>query len=260
MKLPGFYIVFRRELAQYLKTPGTYVALAFFFLLSGALFVLSVWDFVELSNQVRQGKPLPEGELPLDINIRVVSQLFLLLHFLFLMVIPMLTMGLIADEKKRGTFDLLLTTPLRDLDIVLGKFLAVSLLGLAVLAGCGLYLLLLWPLRAPDPGVVAAAFVGLALVIPAYAALGLFTSSLSDNAIVAAALAFVGLLLFQFFHFFFKTGLLGRAAAVLSVHPRLEPFTQGVFNGADAVYLLSFAAFFLFLTLQTLALRHEVKQ
>src|SRR5450830_350110 len=99
--------VFKRELRHYLQTPGTYVALAFFLLLSGALFRLVVADYAEVSASVQAGKALGSDEVPLNVTDRIVTQLFSALNFLVLFLTPMLTMRLVAEERRSGTFELL---------------------------------------------------------------------------------------------------------------------------------------------------------
>ncbi|NQU41672.1 ABC transporter permease [bacterium] len=254
-RLWGFLPVYRRELMQYIQSPGTYVALGFFFILSGAFFLLIVGDFVETSRKVAQGTPLPETEVALNVTLRVVGQLFSALNFLMLLVIPILTMRLLAEEKRSGSFELLVTTPLSDLEILVGKYLAVLTVGLAILLVCTVYPAILAIYSAPEAPVVLTCYLGLFLIIAAYSAFGLFASSLTDSQISAAVLSFVGLLIFQMAHFLFKSGAPGRVAAALSIYHHSDPFTKGIVALPDVAYFLLFAVFFLFLTGQVLDAR-----
>ena len=108
-KGPSFLPVFKREVACYLQSPGTYVALAFFFLLSGAFFTAILWDFVEWSSKVQNGSPLPDTAAPLNVTIRIITQMFSLMNFLMLLIVPALTMWQVAEERKSGSFELLVT-------------------------------------------------------------------------------------------------------------------------------------------------------
>jgi ABC-2 type transport system permease protein len=251
-----FWAVFKRELRQYLQTPGTYVALAFFLILSGALFTLIVGDYLSASAQVTSGgKPLGEGELPLDPTARIVTQLFSTLNFLMLFLIPILTMRLISEEKRSGTFELLVSTPLGNWSILLGKYLAGLAMGTFLLAVCGIYPLLCRTFCRPETPVVLSCFLGLFLIVLAYTAFGLFASSLTESQIASAVLSFAGLLLFQMVGWFFKTGLLGAVATRLSIYQHSDSFTRGVVASNDVLFFFLFTIFFLFLTAQSLDAR-----
>ncbi|MFP4379566.1 MAG: ABC transporter permease [Candidatus Sumerlaeia bacterium] len=251
----SFFPVFKRELKQYLHSPGTYVSLAFFFFLSGAMFIGLMWEYADLSAQVASGTPLPESEVPLNINIRVISQMFSLLNFLMLFLMPVLTMRLVAEERRSGSFELLVTTPLGDWDILLGKFLAALCVGIGVLALCGIYPAICAWYSNPEAGVIAACMVGLFLIITAYAAFGVFASALTDSQITAAVISFVGLLIFHLVQFFLKSGRLGSIGSHLSIHFHSQNFTRGVLAFSDVIYFIAFAFFFLFMAAQTLDAR-----
>ncbi len=251
-----FWAVFKRELRQYLQTPGTYVALAFFLILSGSLFTLIIGDYLTASAQVTSGgKPLADTDLPLDPTVRIVTQLFSTLNFLMLFLIPILTMRLISEEKRSGTFELLVSTPLGNWSILLGKYLAALTMGTALLALCGVYPLLCRTFCRPETPVVFACFLGLFLIIVAYTAFGLFASSLTESQIASAVLSFAGLLLFQMVGWLFKSGTLGAVAAGLSIYQHSDSFTRGVVVLNDVLFFILFTIFFLFLTAQSLDAR-----
>ncbi len=251
-----FWAVFKRELRQYLQTPGTYVALAFFLILSGSLFTLIIGDYLTASAQVTSGgKPLGEGELPLDPTVRIITQLFSTLNFLMLFLIPILTMRLVSEEKRSGTFELLLSTPLGNWSILLGKFLAGLSMGALLLALCGVYPLLCRSFCQPETPVVLSCFLGLFLIIVSYTAFGLFASSLTESQIASAVLSFAGLLLFHMVGWLFKSGTLGAVASGLSIYQHSDSFTRGVVASHDVVFFILFTIFFLFLTAQSLDAR-----
>ncbi len=250
-----FWAVFKREMGHYLQTPGVYVALAFFLLLSGAFFTLSVSDFVAASAKVLAGADLPDGELPLNVTDRIITQLFSLLNFLMLLLVPMLTMRLISEERKSGTFELLVSTPLENLDILLGKFFAALAMGSLVLLFCASYPLICMLFSEPEIPVIISCFIGLFLIVMAYTAFGLFASSVTESQIAAAVLSFVGLLVFQMIDLLFKSGFLGVVAASLSVRLHSENFTVGVFSTVDVGFFFLFTVFFLFIAAQVLDAR-----
>lgn len=251
----SFLPVLKREVMCYLQSPGTYVALAFFFLLSGAFFTTILWDFVERSSQVRNGDSLRDTELPLNVTIRIISQVFSLMNFLMLLLAPALTMRQVAEERKSGSFELLVTTPLGNWDILLGKYFAALLIGLGVLAVTAVYPAICALYGDPEPGVILSCYIGLVLIVAAYTAFGVFTSSLTDSQIAAAVLSFAGLLILQMPGFLFKSGALGRIASALSIYPHADSFTRGIVALPDALYLILFAVFFLFMAAQALDAR-----
>lgn len=244
-----------RELRQYFQSPGTYVALAFFFVLSGALFTMILGGFAENSAQFRETGSLPEGVASLNVTEQVVGPLFQALNFLMLFLIPMLTMRLLADEKRSGSFELLVTTPLSNWNILLGKYLAAFAVGLTALAVCAIYPWVCFRFAQPEPAVVLSCYAGLFLIILAYAAFGLFASSLTESQLAAGVVAFVGLLGLHMVDQLFKRGALGRIAAEISIGKHSENFTKGVLATPDIVFFLCFTAFFLFVTAEILDAR-----
>ncbi|HUT24130.1 MAG TPA: ABC transporter permease [Sumerlaeia bacterium] len=249
------FSVFRRELGHYFKSPGTYVALTFFFIVSGAFFSLIVADFVEACAAARAGTPRPDGAPTLNVTQTVVTQLFQALNFLMLLLVPMLTMRLIAEERRSGTFELLVTSPLGNWDILLGKYFAALVVGVAVLGVCAVYPLVCFLYSEPEGAVVLSCYLGLFLIIAAYTAFGLFASALSESQIAAAVLSFAGLLVFQMIGWLFKSGRLGRVAMELSVYRHSDNFTKGVIALSDVAFFVAFSVFFLFLGAQILDAR-----
>lgn len=244
--------VFKRELRHYLQTPGTYVALAFFLLLSGALFVLIVADYAEASAKVQAGTLLASDEVALNVTDRIVTQLFSALNFLVLFLTPMLTMRLVAEERRSGTFELLVSTPLGNWEILLGKYAAALTVGVAMLAVTGIYPAIVATFARPEWAVVASCYIGLFLILAAYTAFGVLASTVAESQIAAAVLAFVGLLVFQMTSWLFKSGTLGVVAAALSIRQHSENFTQGIVASVDVVYFLFFSFFSLFVAAQVL--------
>lgn len=251
-RLRLLWAVFKRETCHYLQSPGTYIALAFFLILAGALFTLILSDYTMLSAKVQMGEGLPDGDAPLNPTIRIVTQFFSAMNFLVLFLAPILTMRLISEEKKAGTFELLVSTPLDNFEILLGKYFAALLMGTLVLVLSLVYPGIALMISNPEVSVLISCYAGLFLIMVAYMALGLFASSVTESQIAAAVLSFVGLLLFQMVDWLFKKGTLGTIAAELSVRHHSEPFTEGVIGASDVAFFILFAVFFLFLSAQAL--------
>lgn len=250
-----FWTVFKREVRHYAHSPSTYVAMSFFFLLAGALFALIVADFLELSQNIKK-ETLSTGD-PVEANVTesVISQLFLVLNFIFIFVAPMLTMRLISEEKRSGTFELLVSTPLGNWDIILGKYCAALAVGLKILLLCLIYPIICSLYSDPEWPVVVSCFVGLGLILMAYTAFGLFASALSESQIAAGIFSFVGLLLFYMVGMLFKAGKLGLVGAALSLRQHSENFTRGIILLEDVAYFAFFSLFFLFMSAQILDAR-----
>lgn len=223
-----------RELAGYFSTPVAYVFIVIFLVLSGALtFTL--------------GNFFARGQADL-------IPFFSFIPWLFLFLVPALTMRLWAEERRLGTIELLLTLPLPAWAAVLGKFLAAWVF-------CGIALALTFPLwltvnilGEPDNGVILTGYLGCLLVAGAYLAIGAALSAATKNQVIAFVLAVAVCFLFvaagspivtEFLSG--RIPALAEAARALSVADRFNGFTRGVVALRDIVYFASFIGFFLFL-------------
>jgi ABC-2 type transport system permease protein len=225
--------VARRELAGYFATPVAYVFIVIFLMMAGALtFTL--------------GGFFARGQADL-------GPFFTFVPWLFLFLVPALTMRLWAEERRLGTIELLLTLPLPQWQAVLGKFLAAW-------AFCAIALALTFPLvltvnylGRPDNGVIAAGYVGCLLVAGAYLSVGAAMSAMTKNQVIAFVLAVAVCFLFAaagspvVTEFLSKNiPLLAEIARAISVTERLAGFSRGVVAARDMVFFASFIAFFLF--------------
>lgn len=223
----------RKELASYLASPMAYVVTAVFLALGGTFFASYL-----------------AGTSYSDTSIRGFLEGGQVLILLFAAV---LTMRLIAEERKVGTWELLLTAPVRDVEIVVGKFLG----SLTVLAGMLLltlyYPLLLVVLGDPDLGPIATSYVGLLLLGGTALSIGLFASSLTSNQIVSAVVAGGMLFALWFVGFVgdFAAGPMGELLSYLSLSDHLPDFVRGVIDTRAVVYYLSTTALFLYLTVRS---------
>lgn len=236
----GLYAIYRKELGHYFVSPVAYVIVGLFLFLSGYFFVL----YVNVAND--QEPDAPTWVLRAFLN-------FLALVFLFFL--PMVTMGVFAEEKKRGTVELLMTSPITELQIVLGKFLASLTLFAAMLlptAGC---LVFVWLHSDPVPPfrIVLGGYLGALLFGGALLALGSFLSSLTENQIIAAAMTFAAFLLLWAIDFGTRgaSGPTGQVLQYLSVINHFDDFTRGIIDTAGVTYYVSFMVFFIFLTVRS---------
>ena len=176
------------------------------------------------------------------------------LNVTLLFIAPGLTMRLFAEEKKLGTFELLMTSPISLLEIVLGKFLGAALLFLLMIAITLEYPMFLFAYGNPDPGPLFTIYLGFLLMGMAYLAIGMFASSLSDNQIVSFFIAFGILLMLGIISWAGQqvSGPLGEFIQGLSVFERFESFTRGVLDTGDVIFYLSLTGTFIFLTVRSL--------
>lgn len=240
----GTLVIARKELRQIFSSPIAYVALAMFFVVVGYLF-FSLVGYYSLQVLQLQGTPPP------DFNpTRVIfSPLYQDTTFVLLLLVPVLTMRLIAEEDRARTMELLATSPVTTTAIVLGKYLAAVIL-FVVLLGISLYMpVSLALIGRLDWGLLGSTYLGLVLLGGAFLAIGLFASTLNENQIVAAAIAFALLLLFWVLGFAQQaTGSsVQQILSALSFSSHFSAFSGGIIDTQDVAFFLSLAGFFLFL-------------
>jgi len=244
----SFVPIYKRELRAYFQNPGVYVTLAIFLCLSGLLVYGSVAEFARFS--MEQRLRYQYGIPSLNYTEWVVSSAIGLISFLsIILVIPMLTMRLLAEEKKSGTFELLATCPISDWGLVLGKYFAAMSVIVIFLAITTVFPLVLSRLGTTEWPVVASGYGGLILVGLACTAFGVFASALTENQFVAGAVTIVGLLGFYLIDILGVGGmnLLGRILNSLSIRGHMENLIRGRILSEDIAYFLLFAVGFLFL-------------
>ena len=244
-----------KEWRHYFGSPIAYVALAMWTLLFGLFYVLVFNRFLEIS--MRSAQQMEFGGAPkLSLNEWVISGVLHNMAVVALFVTPMLTMRLLAEEKKQGTLELLATAPITAGQIVAGKFLgALSLYALMILAGL-LNFALLWQYATvpPEWKPVATGALALLLVGACFIAVGLFVSTLTRNQIVAGTLTFGLLLGFWILGWLDQptAGPLTKVLAYMGLLTHLEELMKGVLDLKDVVFYLSFTAFGLFLAHQSM--------
>ena len=238
-----------KELRAYFASPIAYIVIGFFALLFGWFYIGILDWFVRQGLQGQMGM----GGGATNVNQQMIRPLILNVTVVFLFLLPLITMRTYAEEKRSGTMELLLTSPLTDLEIVLGKFLgALALYGVMV-ALTMIHFGLLFAFGTPEWKPLATAYLGLLLFGGCFIALGLFISSLTKNQIVAGAATFgIFLLLWVVDWIGESMGPTGQAILkYLSMTEHLDDFVKGVIDTKHLVYYLSFIAFGLFLTVRS---------
>ena len=251
--LRNVWALVEKEWRHYFGSPIAYVAICMWTLLFGAFYVLVINRFMMVS--LRAGQSEMGGGPKLSLNDWVISGVMHNMAVVALFITPMLTMRLFAEEKRQGTMELLSTSPITDLQIVMGKFLAaVGVYALMIVAGL-LDLVLLWHYGAVNPEWKPALTGALALLLAgaSFMALGLFVSTLTRNQIVAATVTF-GLALLMWTLSWMDnptSGVVTRALAYMGVTNHMEEMAKGVLAAKDLVFYFSVIAFGLFLTHQS---------
>ena len=242
--------IFKRELKVYFTSPIAYAMLFIFLIITGYFFYSNVAYYALVAMQAARN-PFTEGINIIDM---VLSPLFGNISVVMLLMLPVLTMRLFAEEKKSGTYELLFSYPLRDAEVLVGKYLAALAVFTLMIGLTGLYQLLLWNLGVSEPGVVLSGYLGLFLAGAAFIALGIFISSLTENQIVAAVISFGLLLLFWVIGWSSSVvgPPFGSIFEYISLVSHLMNFAKGIIDTADLAYYLCFIFFFLFLTLRSL--------
>jgi ABC-2 type transport system permease protein len=191
----------------------------------------------------------------IDIPSEVMRAFFGLLSTLILFFTPMLTMGVFAEERKRGTMELLMTSPVSEVQIVLGKFFAsLTLFAIMLLPTAG-YLVFMFLRSEPAPPwrMLLAGYTGILLLGGALLALGEFISSLTENQLIAAVLTFAAFLLVWVLDLGRNAdGGIGQVLQYLSVIRHYDDFTRGIVDTSALIYYVSFIVFFIFLTVRSI--------
>ncbi|HZI94412.1 MAG TPA: ABC transporter permease [Patescibacteria group bacterium] len=242
--------IMRREFKAYFVSPVAYVILASVLFILGLFFYGMVEAYSRYSLQLA-GNPMYAGQINLhDFVIRGFYSTF---GFIMLFVAPIVSMRVLAEEKRQGTAEMLLTSPVTTSQLVVGKYLGALSFGLFLILITLQYpLFLLFMGARPELPALLAAYVGSVLLLGALLAVGLFSSSLTSSQIVAAVIAFVLSL------FLWVIGFLGEIVGqgseysdllkALSINEHFEEFLKGVVDTGAVVFFLTFIAFMLFMT------------
>jgi len=247
----NFAAIFKKELRTYFTSPIAYVVMFIFLLLAGFFFYSGYAYFNLISFQAMRSAYAMAGVNVID---WVVRPLFGNISVFLMLIMPLLTMRLFSEEKKTGTIELLFTYPIRDSELLLGKYIACLTVFLVMLGATLVYPLMMATFGTLPWGPVLSGYLGLILLGASFIALGIFASSLTENQIVAAVLAFGVLLFFWVIGWAanFVPPKVGNVLTQISLLQHFDNFAKGIIDTKDIVYYLTLILFFLFLTLRSL--------
>lgn len=234
--MKNIYAIFVREIKAYFTSPIAYVVLIVFSLLTGFFFA------AYFNWATRYG-----GEASM-------RGIFHNMSITLLFVAPLITMRLFAEEKRSGTIELLMTSPVTDTEVVIGKYIASLVLFILMLASTILCPLFLMTFAKPDTTPMAVGYLGLFLLGSAFLSLGMVTSSITKNQIISALISFV-VLLGLWVIGWMSTAVgsqVGKVLSFVSLVEHFEDFSKGVIDTKHVVYYVSFAVFCLFFAVQML--------
>jgi ABC-2 type transport system permease protein len=238
-----------KELRSYFASPVAWVMMGLFALIFGWFFLTYLTFFVRNSMQAMFGG----GPQTMNVNMELIRPLLSNASVLVLFLLPMVTMRTYSEEKRSGTIELLLTSPVTDFEIIAGKFLGTVALYVALLAVTAIYVSILFIYGHPEWRPLVAGYLGLLLFGSSFIAVGLFISSTTKNQMVAGAATFVVLLLFWIVNWFAESAgpTMSSVLSYLSITEHFDDFGKGIIDTKHVVFYLSFIAFGLFLTLKS---------
>ena len=244
------WIICRKELRSYFVSPIAYLLLAMFAIVFGFFFWNAVGYFVYVGMEAQ----MRGGMLPMSVNEQVIRPLISNVSVIGLFLIPMITMRLFAEEKRSGTIELLVTSPVRDSEVILGKWLAAMLLYSGMLLLTALNFAWLFRYGNPDWKPVAVGYLGLLLQAGTLLAIGTFISTLTRNQIIAGAATFGICLLLWVLGWVsnYESSTWARVMAYLSVLTHFDSFSKGLLSLKDAVFYVTAIFLGLFLTARSM--------
>ena len=240
------FVLLRKEIGSFFSSITGYVVIVVFLLINS----LFMWVF-------------PGNFNILDAGYANLDPLFIISPWVFLFLVPAITMRLFSDEKKSGTIELLLTRPLSDFTIVFAKFLTGLLLVLFSLVPTAIYYITIYMLGSPagnlDSGGIFGSYIGLFFLAGIYVSIGLFASSLTDNQIISFIISMILCFIFYFgFESLASLSMFSDFDSLivnLGINEHYRSISRGVVDSRDAIYFISIIALFLFFTKTVLTRR-----
>lgn len=232
------FTILKKEISSFLSSLIAYITIVVFLLVVG----LFVWVFPDTSI--------------LEYGFSSLDSLFSIAPWVFMFLIPAITMRSFSEEKKSGTIELLATRPVTDLQIILGKYFAGLILVLFAILPTLIYYYSVYQLGAVkgnvDSGAVLGSYIGLLFLGASFVSIGIFSSAISENQIVAFIIAvFVSFICYAGFDSFSKLEFLGRISvliAQLGINEHYLSLSRGVMDSRDVIYFISFIGLFILLT------------
>ena len=232
--MKNIWIICRKELRSYFVSPVAYILLVMFAVIFGFFFWNSLGYFVNMAMEAQM-----EGEqFPMNVNEQIVRPLLSNINVIGLFFIPMITMRLFAEEKRTGTIELLTTSPVKDTEIIIGKWLAALLMFGLMLLSTALDFVFLFKYGNPDWKPLLIGYLGLLLQAGGLLALGTFISSLTKNQIIAGALTFGVCLMLWVLGWVsqYETSTWAQVLSYMCVITHFESFAKGVIDTKDVIF------------------------
>ena len=244
------WIIFNKEIRSYFASPIAYLLLTMFAVIFGFFF----WNAVGYFSLMGLEAQMQGQSFPMNVNEQVIRPLLSNASVIGLFFIPMITMRLFAEEKRTGTIELLATSPVRDIEIILGKWTAAVALYAIMLFFSGISFAFLFRYGNPDWKPLLVGYLGLLLQAGGLLAIGTFISTLTKNQIIAGAATFGVCLLLWILEWVsgYETATWAKVMAYCSVITHFENFAKGVIDLKDSIFYLSVIFFGLFLTARSM--------
>ena len=236
----------RKELRLSFGSPVAYVVIGLFALVFGYFFAASLYFFDRQSLQAGGFG----GGPTMNVNQQLLGPVFGNMSVIILLMLPLVTMRTYSEEKRSGTMELLLTAPVTDLEIILGKFLGAMGLYAAMIAVTVLHVGMLFVFGHTEWKPILTTYIGMLLMGGCFISLGLLISSMTKNQIVAGVATFVVFLMLWIISWIsqFMGPTTGAVLDYLAITQHLDDFTKGIIDTKHLVYYVSFIIFGLFLT------------
>jgi ABC-2 type transport system permease protein len=244
------WIICRKELGSYFVSPIAYILLLMFGVIFGFMFWNALAQFIVYGIEMQM-----RGEMyPMNLNEQIIRPLLSNVGVIGLFFIPMITMRLFAEEKRSGTIELLATSPIRDLEIIVGKWMAALILYSCMLLFTAANFAFLFKYGNPDWKPLAMGYLGLLLQAGALLAIGTFISTLTKNQIIAGAVTFGVELLMWIVGWVgeYETASWARVLSYMSIITHFESFGRGVLDSKDAVFYITVIFVGLFFTARSM--------
>ena len=246
------WIICRKEMRSYFASPIAYLLLTMFAFIFGWFFWNVLGYFISMGMSAME-----RGQMfPMNVNEEVIRPLLSNIGVIGLFFIPLITMRLFAEEKRTGTIELLATSPIHDLEVILGKWLAAMLLYGCMLLVTALNFAFIFRYGHPDWKPLAIGYLGLYLQAGALLAIGTFISTLTKNQIIAGAVTFAACLMLWILEWVsgggFETAKWAQVLAYMSVITHYESFSKGMLSTKDAIFYVSLIFLGLFLTARSM--------
>ena len=256
MLISNIIAIFQKELQGYFASPLAYIVAAVFWLLSGLFFVELLLGSEGIIQQVNASEQLGITTGAIDVAYLFLNSFFAVMGSLSLFILPILSMGLYSEERKRGTLELLATSPIANWVVALGKLMGVVAFYIVMILPWLFYETIVFSAASPpiSPTVPLLAHLGLILLAAAVLSLGMFISSLTDSSIIAAIITFALVFLLWIIDLIAQNlgGILGDVLKHISLLENYNNLVQGILDTSNLVVFISYIFLGLFLTAQSI--------